>query len=347
MYWKKLFLVGQIFFNLHCRSPTCNTSMIKHQNDNQLESGSAFHPLPGSLEKTFPTGIQLNKRDSGYGTDCSPAHVTGNRRFTYDDGDEECGLSETVFQMDLNKEGPDNVFDEAEETDPDDLEVQRLLNKNSDSQGSSHAVSQPIHFRPLAPGPNPDDEDSRTIASPYFHTQWTPRDRRPARYGFRPIVSRSVGTQTPSPNSQLIRDAVESRRRFQPYARGTVHLRLRSDSEEEFGRQPLPDLVPLSRDRSVSLPDVPSFRRLEHEQYVGRELRRISDEFNSSFVQVQLSRTRTISEQSSSFPRNVNISLYMATTFTQIRRYLSNSPIDQDSSNTGSNNNTPTSGRHH
>ena len=42
----------------------------------------------------------------------------------------------------------------------------------------------------------------------------------------------------------------------------------------------------MSRDRSVSLPDVPSYRRA-HEQDVGRELRRISDEFNSSFTPVR------------------------------------------------------------
>lgn len=46
---------------------------------------------------------------------------------------------------------------------------------------------------------------------------------------------------------------------------------------------PLPDIIPVSRDRSVSLPDVPSLRQ-QQEQAVGRELRRISDEFHYTFI---------------------------------------------------------------
>ena len=59
-------------------------------------------------------------------------------------------------------------------------------------------------------------------------------------------------------------------------------LRLRMPSDvERFTR--LPDLIPMPRDRSISLPDVESLRRREQEQHVGRELRRISDAFNTEY----------------------------------------------------------------
>ena len=71
-------------------------------------------------------------------------------------------------------------------------------------------------------------------------------------------------------------------------------LHIRSDSEETDKRPPLPDIIPFPRDRSVSLPDVPAFRR----QQVGKELRRISDEF--------------FSESKSAKPQRVNINSKIA-----------------------------------
>ena len=65
-----------------------------------------------------------------------------------------------------------------------------------------------------------------------------------------------------------------------------TRLRFQSESEEDGSEGPLPDVIPFQRDRSVSLPDVPALRR-PSEQEVGRELRRISDEFHSSFHRVR------------------------------------------------------------
>ncbi|KAJ8309444.1 hypothetical protein KUTeg_014318 [Tegillarca granosa] len=69
-----------------------------------------------------------------------------------------------------------------------------------------------------------------------------------------------------------------------------VHTRLRYYSEGEDTASvhqslssPLPDIVPIHRDRSVSLPSVPSLQA-QNEAEVGRELRRISDEFHLSYV---------------------------------------------------------------
>ena len=69
-----------------------------------------------------------------------------------------------------------------------------------------------------------------------------------------------------------------------------ARLRFQSedDNSEDRNRNtcPLPDVVPFQRDRSVSLPEVPVLRHAS-EQEVGRELRRISDEFHSSFHTVR------------------------------------------------------------
>ena len=72
------------------------------------------------------------------------------------------------------------------------------------------------------------------------------------------------------------------------FTTGTVHQRLRCYSEgedypdEQEQSGPLPDIVCNIRDRSVSLPDVQVLRR-QREVEVGRELRRISDEFHSQY----------------------------------------------------------------
>lgn len=145
---------------------------------------------------------------------------------------------------------------------------------------------------------------------------------------FRPI-SRSVGTQTPSPVSQLVSEAIGvqgDNSRFQPYrllqrGSGRARPRFQSDSEEDGSDGPLPDVVPYQRDRSVSLPEVQALR-LHSEQQVGRELRRISDEFHSSFHRVRP--RRGILQHAASFPLNFDLAGY----WNSIRRYLS--PVNND-----------------
>ncbi|BFZ07364.1 hypothetical protein BsWGS_10403 [Bradybaena similaris] len=46
------------------------------------------------------------------------------------------------------------------------------------------------------------------------------------------------------------------------------------------GSRPLPDIVPPERDRSMSVPDVQTMLRMHHAREVGRELRRLSDDFH-------------------------------------------------------------------
>ena len=65
-----------------------------------------------------------------------------------------------------------------------------------------------------------------------------------------------------------------------------LHFQSESDQEGAGCDGPLPDVVPFQRDRSVSMPEVPALRQ-PSEQEVGRELRRISDEFHSSFHRVR------------------------------------------------------------
>ena len=63
--------------------------------------------------------------------------------------------------------------------------------------------------------------------------------------------------------------------------------RLRSRSEcEEGSIGQLPDIVPLQPDRPHSLPDLVALREHYHQE-MGRELRRIGDEFNTSLQRVR------------------------------------------------------------
>lgn len=297
------------------------------------------------------------KRDSGYVTDFSPASATStSRQFRFDSDidEDEYNLEEEMEKIDIHDEvfpdDSDNNFSTTNFDDVDnaDKEVEDLFS-DSGELGDFNSLAQPIDIAPLRPGapiPTPDElpneqenEDSDSvngenneitdysISHSYHHTPWNNMNRHCRRNIFRPI-SRSVGTQTPSPVSQIVKDAIGTcpSSRFQPYrlARGNVVTRLRfqSESEEDGSEGPLPDVIPFQRDRSVSLPDVPALRR-PSEQEVGRELRRISDEFHSSFHRVTT--RRTIFHHASSFPLNFDLMAY----WDSIRRYLS--PVNTDS----------------
>ncbi|WAR20208.1 hypothetical protein MAR_002046 [Mya arenaria] len=298
---------------------------------------SAFHPV-SPLAKTPPERhVCDRKRDSGYGSDFSPAYSgTPKRKFTFDESDDTSSLATEINVMNVNnKDSFDDVFfdhfdviPEGEESDDTDKEVEELLSDSPDCR----VLSNPIAIvRPPPPAPTPESDESSNssaasvdclIASPFYHTQWTKRDRVVCRNPFRPIVSRSVGTQTPSPHCQLIQDVLTSERIAASVPltnRGHPVLRLRMGSDCER-RSPLPDVVPSTalRDRSASLPDVGSLRRREHEKQVGRELRRISDDFHT------LHSRRRERGLSMSFPlRAVDLQAY----WTSLRRYVSNSPL--------------------
>ncbi|XP_060590751.1 uncharacterized protein LOC132745790 isoform X2 [Ruditapes philippinarum] len=248
--------------------------------------------------------ITGNKRDSGYGTDVnSPASQSSGtsvpRQFVFGSCGTDVDISETLEEMDINDN--EDVFPKCDEErhneasdqnvdDDNDKEVEELFGESCELD---HSVSEPIAIqRPQAPIPTPEGiDDARnmgwaplensedtSVSEPLYLNSWTRKDRQRRR--FRPIASRNFGTQTPSPKDQEFGQ-------LGPNSKGRSRrpLRLRCESEssgvEEY-HQHLPDLIPQPRDRSVSLPSVPSFRMQEQE--VGRELRRISDEFNSSFT---------------------------------------------------------------
>lgn len=307
----------------------------------------ALHTHAG--KSTFSI-VPEKKRDSGYGTDAtvnSPASLSSavsiQPRFTFGSIDTDVSLNEDLENMDV---------EDSEEVFADDKPVLRNV-PNSDFVCPEQDVdkevekltgnipliirkSEPIAIqRPQAPVPSPEaldvDDDltrpvwraddylgeNHLISSPFHHTAWTRRERN-RHNRFRPIASRSYGTQTPSPHGQIIRQALVQASRP---GRQNLRLRIRTESETSDGSQ-LPDVIPLTRDRSTSLPAV-SYRQQIHEQEVGRELRRISDEFHSSFRPFM----RDASDRhASSLPTRVTLSFQA--TWTRIRRVFSNSDLE-------------------
>ena len=182
---------------------------------------SAFH-LVSPIMSSSPERLGRDrKRDSGYGSDFSPAGPgTPKKKFTFDDADVRAAFDETNCEMDVERDDCDDVFmdhfetiPEDDESDGTDKEVEELLSASP----VCHVISDPIPIGrppPPAPSPSPGSEASVDflIASPFYHTQWTKRERVVCKNPFRPIVSRSVGTQTPSPHCQLIQDVLASGR---------------------------------------------------------------------------------------------------------------------------------------
>lgn len=283
---------------------------------------SAAHNSDGpNLRLMTSSRVQVvpGQRDSGCGTDYSPASVSSlPRRFTFSDS---CNIFEGIDDFTLYEvfsedgETSKEVLNKDVDSDHDtDKEIEELLNENGET---SHAVSQPISIqRPPAPVPTPDP------ISQHLHLIcWNKTDQR--RNIFRPIVSRSCGTQTPSPHSQTIFQS-RSARTVRSNMHGSTRSRTRVQSESNDGEvtSTIPDVIQFPRDRCISLPDFPAFRRQQQEQEVGRELRRISDEFNSSFTRLNLSRTN---RHAFSFPLRMSIDI--SACINGIRRILSSSPV--------------------
>lgn len=162
------------------------------------------------------SAITGSKRDSGYGTDInSPASQSSGTSapkpmFVFGSSETDIDFCEHLEQMDLNDS--EDVFAERSDVvgvdnDDTDKEVEEFFN---DSVELPHSVSEPIAIqRPQAPIPTPEGDNNvglgdYSVSRPYHHTMWTRRDRQ--RHRFRPIASRSFGTQTPSPHSQLLRE---------------------------------------------------------------------------------------------------------------------------------------------
>lgn len=173
---------------------------------------SAFHFVGKDGKSSRPNSgsKRSEKRDSGYATDNSPGIFhsdVGNNslQFTFDLDPIEQGST-------LNSEDiPDDKIDE---------EVEMVLSHQRNVSSVSGPIAIPPVNRPSAPVPRGTDteelrksESLPTFQSYSRHDMWR-RNRNRGHY-FRPIESRSVGTQTPSPHSQIISDAINDR--FHPY----------------------------------------------------------------------------------------------------------------------------------
>lgn len=238
-----------------------------------------------------PRQYDRRKRDSGYGTDFSPASVTAlSRRFTFDsdlDGS-EFDFSGEFGSMDINNDvfseeiGSDTCISKlCDDSDDADREVEDLLN-DSGELGETNSVSEPIKIgliRPTAPIPSPEEIWDDLLNNNYYKEEGEFSEhganpvedklgnicRRCRQCSFRPI-SCSVGAQTPFPHSHMTKEDLGgiAKPRFQPYAlaKGSAVNRLRHRSDNEnSSNDHAPDVEPLQRDRSYSLPYIPGLRQ--------------------------------------------------------------------------------------
>lgn len=193
---------------------------------------SAFQSVSPLIKSPKEHDACARNRDSGYSSDFSPAGVkTPSRRFTFDFDDVDSDLCNNVDGSDISAdedvfvdqfEPLIHVINETDESDDADNEVAALLR----SEAHTYNTAAVQICRPSAPvtvntndtpnGARSSDtsKDLCLIASPFYHTRWNTRDRyrtmTMCRNAFRPIVSRSVGTQTPNPHCQLVLDAMLS-----------------------------------------------------------------------------------------------------------------------------------------
>ncbi|XP_071162112.1 uncharacterized protein [Mytilus edulis] len=273
-------------------------------------------PMKNKMESSKSDGLKIpkdnssafylydKKRDSGYLTNspATPATPNNNLQFDFDedniDSAENLSHSAKFNKFEDSGELSDDCFYDAEEmSENTDKEVECAM-----SLENIRSVPIPILVRPSAPAPQPFDNHDvhgnlECISETLHFTAYSFNRGSPLRSSshhykrrhFRPIGQRTISTQTPHQNSQILQQAVNTLSdRFHPYdaplGRGTVHNRLRHNSDDYVPHEPLPDLVPMARgrDRSISLPDVPALREAQ-ETEVGKELRRISDEFHFSY----------------------------------------------------------------
>ncbi|ESO94346.1 hypothetical protein LOTGIDRAFT_161572 [Lottia gigantea] len=297
---------------------TCLTSSDDKRRKNAPKDSSFLgnSPLSGvPHDRNSP--VATRNRDSGYVTDNSPATFSPYSHFTFDlppqeehgavggvpspQGLEDSGSDimdnfETGVFFDIEEEGDDSAFLD---------EVDGISDNEGDTSGETYRnvatlqrqVSQPMAV-PLSP-PIADIALRNGVQAPFT---------LPGRYYSRVA---SVATQTPHVLSQMLHHVI-SEPAFVTQSRGTVLRRLRhsSDSDDFVNGQssnahgPLPDIIPHVRDRSVSLPDMQALR-VQRELEVGRELRRLSDEFNTSYSRGRERRRASITFEmapSNSFP---------------------------------------------
>lgn len=180
--------------------------------------------------------LNSGKRDSGYD---SPATPAGNQlMFNFDDIPLRTS-DDHPLQESFESSGAFDLEDQVSTGDTSDQEVEMVLS-NPNSPGLGPSI--PVPTRPSAPFPsandremefdliqgiNSDPEPRPCISSPSLHRSVSFHRNRSRRQGcyFRPIVNRSVGTQTPTPTCQIVHDVID---RFHPYGhiRGELHISL-------------------------------------------------------------------------------------------------------------------------
>ena len=172
-----------------------------------------------------------SKRDSGYGTDCSPSLVmtSSSRPFFFCSNSDDFDMAVDFGNMDVEN---DVFVTESEhgginvaENDSDDLdkEVEELLRKSGEL---GHSNAAPLYFdtnssRPRAPSPVPEvcvEDTFRVTCATRIklkdnldnkmrhcnkHTYWN-INKNFERYYFRPICARDVCQQTLSSDIQPI-----------------------------------------------------------------------------------------------------------------------------------------------
>ncbi|XP_070181746.1 uncharacterized protein [Littorina saxatilis] len=137
-----------------------------------------------------------------------------------------------------------------------------------------------------------EEEEGEGVSSTDYHHGPLSMVTLPGGERIQPLLTRTTATQTPHLHSQLIDQILAYPQEFpqSPNARGSAVRRLRYYSEGEesvnvssLTNGPLPDIVPVThghRERSLSAPDLEAMQRQRAiAQEVGRELRRISDDF--------------------------------------------------------------------
>ncbi|XP_059154959.1 uncharacterized protein LOC131940338 [Physella acuta] len=198
--------------------------------------------------------------------------------------------------------------------DPDDIDDYQRTESSTVTERRSAAVNI-VHQRPPQSPASRYEKPPQSPASRYEKPPQSPASRQCRRRSFMAsshvrmsngtllpwagtILGVSVSTQTPHMASLFIEEIVGTPLPLPlPYeAIGTAAATLRRRSSESgvhlglhSSSAPLPDIIPtMGRDRSHSVPDFHALQRAERTaeagRQVGRELRRMSDEFNFSFV---------------------------------------------------------------
>ncbi|XP_045185003.2 uncharacterized protein LOC123543007 [Mercenaria mercenaria] len=277
------------------------------ENDGNVSREPDSTPSTPAAQNRFP--LARTGRDSGYGTDYSPSpsSVTSTRHFVFNDeiiagrnistDNVSEMLSERLqtIQLGSRENGTvDGNLKSMDMTETDEID-EEVMNINANNSASCNFGLYDVERieRPSAPFPDPDtfvgagsgtghrwDSSlaSRTVVRPL------------SRIGYRTNTTGTVDVQQFPNNDASPMSTVQTARQ-------------QNQSQIEH----------LTHDRSYSLPNVQVLQEESCEQAVGRQLRRLSDEF--FHFHCHRRRRRALSVESSPFPLRVNIDIYAGTAF--------------------------------